>query len=119
MKSMKLSAEQRRRLEAIAGDMQEMLGSNVRADGRAKTFDELEDECVAVGDWLTSQVLQGRVAAQGVVDESPCCPDCQRPGERLPDDEVRILQTSRGEAAWSEAVWFCRPCRRSFFPSVG
>lgn len=116
---MDLSSEQRRRVEAILSELQEVLGSNVRADGRAKTFDELEDECVEVGDWLTSQVLQRRVATADVTHGSPCCPDCQRPGERLPDDEVRLLQTSRGEAAWSEAGWFCRPCRRSFFPSVG
>ena len=115
---MKLSLEERLRVESIVGELQEMLGSNVRDDGRAKTFDELEDECAAVGDWLTSQVLQRRVSMGGTTDESPCCPDCQRPGERLPDDEIRLLQTSRGEAAWSEAGWFCRPCRRSFFPSV-
>jgi hypothetical protein len=116
---MKLSLEQRRRVEAIVGELQDILGSNVRDDGRAKTFDELEDECTEVGDWLTSQVLERRVASRGTTDESPCCPDCQRPGDRLSDDEVRILQTSRGEAAWSEAAWFCRRCRRSFFPSVG
>lgn len=116
---MKLSSEQRRRVEAIVGELQEILGSNVRSDGGAKTFDELEDECVEIGDWLTSQVLQRRVATRGIAGEPPCCPGCQRPGERLPDDEVRIWQTSRGEAAWSEAGWFCRPCRRSFFPSVG
>ena len=116
---MKLSSEQRRQVESIVAELQEVLGSNVRADGRAKTFDELEDECAAVGDWVTSQVLQRRVATGSTTDESPCCPDCQQPGERLPDDEIRILQTSRGEAAWSEAGWFCRRCRRSFFPSIG
>ena len=35
------------------------------------------------------------------------------------DDEVHVLETSRGEVAWTEAAWFCRRCRRSFFPSVG
>jgi hypothetical protein len=116
---MELSLEQRRRVEAIVGELQEILGANVRADGGAKSFAELEDECVAAGDWLTSQVLQRRVGTRGIADGPPCCPHCRRPGERLPDDEVRILQTSRGEVAWSEAGWFCRPCRRSFFPSVG
>jgi hypothetical protein len=116
---MKLSAERRRQLEQIAAEVQEILGGPVAADGRAKTFDELEDECVEVGDWLTSQVLQKRLAARGMGEEAPCCPDCQHVGERLPDDEVHVLQTSRGEVAWTEAAWFCRRCRRSFFPSVG
>ena len=116
---MKLSAEQRCRVEALIDQLQDVFGSNVGSDGRAKTFDELEGECTEVGDWLTSQVLQRRVATRDPTDESPCCPDCQQPGERLPDDEIRLLQTSRGEAAWSEAAWFCRRCRRSFFPSLG
>jgi hypothetical protein len=116
---MDLSSERRRRMEAILGEMQEILGPNVRADGRAKTFDELEDECVEVGDWLTSQVLQRRAATADATDASACCPNCRQPGERLPDDEVRLLQTSRGEVGWSEANWYCRRCRRSFFPSVG
>ena len=115
---MKLSSEQRRRVEAILGELQDIFGTNVRDDGRAKTFDELEDECLNVGDWLTSKLLEQRVATGCTTDESPCCPDCQRGGERLPDNEVRILQTTRGEAAWSEAAWFCRRCRRSFFPSI-
>lgn len=55
---MKLSIEQRQRLEELSRELQEILGANVRAVGRAKTFEELEDECVEVGDWLTSQVLQ-------------------------------------------------------------
>lgn len=116
---MKLSSAPRRRVEAIVVELQEVFGSNVGAEGRAKTFEELEDECVEVGDWLTSQVLQRRVVTGGTTDEAPCCPDCQRPGARLPDDEIRLLQTSRGEVAWSEADGYCRRCRRSFFPAVG
>ncbi len=75
---MKLSSEQRRQVEAIVGELQEILGSNVRADGGAKTFDELEDECAKVGDWLTSQVLERRVAARGTTDPPSCSPDCQQ-----------------------------------------
>jgi hypothetical protein len=37
----------------------------------------------------------------------------------LPDDEVRVLQTDRGEVAWMEPTFECRHCRRSFFPSLG
>jgi hypothetical protein len=116
---MNLSAEQRRRAETLVDQMQDILGSNAWSDGRAKTFDELEGECLEVGDWLTSRALERRAAAPSATDEPACCPDCQQPGERLPDDEVRIVQASRGETAWTEAGWFCRRCRRSFFPSLG
>ena len=117
--AMNLSLEQQARLKQIAAEVQETLGGPLGVDGRAKTFDELEGECVEMGDWLTSQVLQARVAARSGAEDACSCPDCQRAVERLPDDEVRILQSSRGETAWNEAVWFCRRCRRSFFPSVG
>jgi hypothetical protein len=114
-----LSTEQRARLKQVAAEVQEILGGPLWADGQAKTFDELEGECVEVGDWLTSQVLQGRVGARTGAEDACCCPSCQQPGERLSEAEVRILQTTRGEAAWNEAAWFCRRCRRSFFPSIG
>ena len=68
---MKLSSAPRRRVEAIVVELQEVFGSNVGAEGRAKTFEELEDECVEVGDWLTSQVLQRRVVTGGTTDEAP------------------------------------------------
>lgn len=116
---MSLSIQQQARLKQVAAEVQEMLGGPLWADGRAKTFDELEGECVEAGDWLTSQMLQARVASRSGAEGSCYCPDCQEAGERLRDDEIRILQTSRGEAAWHEAAWFCRRCRRSFFPSVG
>ena len=116
---MELSLEQRNWLEQIAAEMQESLGSVVRADGHAKTFDELEDECVAMGDWLTAKILEKRMAGRPMGEDAPACPECQRPGERRVEDEVRLMQTTRGEVAWLEATWFCRRCRRSFFPSVG
>lgn len=117
---MKLSFEQQRRLEALAAEMAEVFfGGDRRDDGTPKTFEELEDECVGLGDLLTCGVLQRRVAAKEAAADTACCPDCARPGGRLPDDEVRLLQTSRGEVATREPVYYCRRCRRSFFPSVG
>jgi hypothetical protein len=120
MKMVQMTAERRRRLEVLAVEFQKILGPDRHQDGRAKTFDELEQECVAAGDWLTANALQRRVqAGREEAGEPACCPGCGRPGERLADAEVRIVQTTRGEVSWQEPDHFCRRCRRSFFPAVG
>jgi hypothetical protein len=116
---MSLSASNRERLKQIAAEVQEILGGCVHSDGRPMTFSELEDECIEAGDLLTAGVIEQRIAQREAPQEECCCPSCQRPGARLPDDEVRVLQTDRGDVAWMEPAFFCRHCRRSFFPSLG
>jgi hypothetical protein len=116
---MRLSASKRERLKQIGAEVQEILGGCVHPDGRPMTFSELEDECVEAGDPLTAGVIERRVAQREAPQDGCGCPRCQRPGTRLPEDEVRVLQTDRGEVAWMEPTFHCRDCRRSFFPSLG
>lgn len=115
---MNWSSEQLRRFEQVTAEMMEMFGDTRYGDGRAKTFEELEDECVAVGDALTRQLLQRRLVVPSGAHDGACCPNCQRPGERLPDDEPRIIDTTRGPVESLEPGFFCDDCRQSFFPSV-
>ena len=115
---MRLSASKRERLKRIAAEVQEILGGCVHPDGRPMTFSELEDECIEAGDLLTAGVLERRVTQRETPQSEGRCPSCQRAGSRLPDDEVRVLQTDRGEVGWMEPAFYCRWCRRSFFPSL-
>lgn len=116
---MSLSANKRERLKQIAAEVQEILGGCVHPDRRPMTFSELEDDCIEAGDLLTARVIERRVAQREIPLSGGCCPNCQRLGRRLPEDEVRLLQTDRGEVAWMEPAFECRHCRRSFFPSLG
>jgi hypothetical protein len=116
---MSLSSNTKERLKQIAAEMQEILGGCVHPNGRPMTFSELEEECLEAGDLLTAGVIERRVAQRETPQDGGCCPSCQRPGTRLLDDEVRVLQTDRGEVAWTEPAFFCDRCRRSFFPSLG
>ena len=109
----------RERLKQIAAEVREILGGCQHPDGRPMTFSELEDECIEAGDLLTAGVIEGRVAQGKSPEDDCCCPTCQRPGIRLPEDEARVLQTDRGEVTWMEPAFYCRNCRRSFFPSLG
>ena len=116
---MTLSAEKRRRLQELAAEAQKIVGDCLHTDGRPLTFAELEDECIEAGDLLTSVMLQQRVEQRTPPEQPPTCPSCDRPGERQHDDEPRLLQTDRGEVQWNEPAYYCRYCRRSFFPSLG
>ena len=116
---MSLSASKRERLKQIAEEVQEILGGCVDSEGRPMTFSEIEDECIEAGDLLTTCVIERRVTERKTPEETACCPTCQREGTPLPDDEARVLQTDRGEVAWMEPAYYCRHCRRSFFPSFG
>ena len=115
---MGLSSSQRRRLQEIATEVKEIVGGCLHPDGRPMTFAELEDECIEAGDLLTAAVLQGRVAERSGPEEAACCPACHRQGEQQ-DHEPRVVQSDRGEVSWLEPSFYCRHCRRSFFPSHG
>ena len=115
---MGLSASQRRRLQELSREMRQIVGGCLHREGRPMTFAELEDECIEAGDLLSSLLLQERIAERHGPEEAPCCPTCDRPGESCPD-EPRVLQTDRGDVSWLEPSYYCRYCRRSFFPSLG
>ena len=51
---MDLSAEKQRRLQELVGEAREILGGCLHPDGRPKTFAELEEECIQVGDRFTA-----------------------------------------------------------------
>ena len=116
---MGLSTEQRERLRDIVAEVHEVVGGCLHEDGTPLTFAELEEECIEAGDFLTAAVLQQRVRQREAAEDVPGCPTCDRPGDACADEEVRVLQTDRGEVSWLEPTYYCRHCRRSFFPSLG
>ncbi len=115
---MKLSAKKRARLEELAREAAEIVGGCLHSDGTPMTFEELEDQCVEAGDLVTTTMLVNQVRNRERPVTAPCCPTCNRAGTPLAEDEVRVLQTDRGEVSWMEPTFHCRPCRRNFFPSL-
>jgi hypothetical protein len=116
---MALSTEDRKRLRELGGEIRKILGGAVRDDGTSKTFDELERDSIEVSDLIGSTMLEANVR-DGEQPPGTCrCPKCDRLCPRQEEAEPRVLQTDRGEVSWLEAEFFCRRCRRSFFPSDG
>lgn len=116
---MGLSASDRERLRELGGEIRKILGGARRGDGTAKTFDELEQDSIEIADVIGSAMLEANVRDVEEPPDSCLCPKCNRPAPRKDEGDPRILQTDRGEVSWLEPEYFCRKCRRSFFPSDG
>ena len=114
---MGLSAADRSRVRELAAELKDLVGGSRHADGRAKTFDELEEESIEVSDLLCEAMLGSLVDDTDEPSGTCRCPKCDRVCPRRHDDEPRVVEADRGTVTWNEAEYFCRRCRRSFFPS--
>jgi hypothetical protein len=76
----------------------------------------LEDAAMAVGDQIAREIL--RVRYEACPEEQAACPGCGKPGLKK-GHRKRRLATRRGEVEFDEPEFYCKKCRRSFFPSVG
>ena len=114
---MGLSTKERKKVNELAAELAKILGGSKSSDGKAKTFAQLEDECIEATDLLSTAVLQLRVEDAPTAEKSNACPSCGRACSRNFADEPRVLQTDRGEVTWLEPAYDCPDCRRSFFPS--
>ncbi|MEM6692101.1 MAG: hypothetical protein AAF664_21915 [Planctomycetota bacterium] len=117
---MALSSDDRKRAKELARELVKITGGRFKSDGKSKTFAEIEDEAIEVGDLITSLAIN-EAAEQAPDAPTRCrCPECgavsqQRGGD---DDEPVILQTDRGDVDFVAEGYYCRRCRRSFFPSA-
>ena len=120
---MNLSQLQRGRLQELAREAQEILSASPQPGDQPMTFAELEEVSIEAGDIMTAVMMQAEIETRSLVKESganepPCCPTCEQVGELQAEQEARVLQTDRGEVTWLESTYYCRRCRRSFFPDV-
>jgi hypothetical protein len=109
-------------LEGVAKSLVDRLYGD-QGPAWGTTLSAIEDTIKAVRQVLSEKMLDEALQRQAnTVAERPadfqCCPKCGKEVERDPDrDDFRIHQTDVGEAEWREPATYCRPCRRSFFPS--
>jgi len=87
----------------------------------ANTLDELEALACRMGDELARGACQGELRERGETwrGRPADCPDC---GERCsgPKElEEKELDGLRGKLAYPQPRYYCRRCRRHFFPDGG
>jgi len=87
----------------------------------AGTLVDLEELTCRIGDEFSRQLCEGELAKrarQAAGAEQCVCPECGSPCARGQPEPV-VLQGLRGEVAFNQPSYYCRRCRRSFFPSGG
>jgi hypothetical protein len=99
-------------VESLALEHQQELAA-------AGTLVDLEELTCQIGDEFARQLCESELTsrARQAADVEQCeCPDC---GSLCPrgQPEPVVLQGLRGEVGFNQPSYFCRRCRRSFFPS--
>lgn len=117
---MAVSPEDRARAKTLAKELVKITGGRFKDDGTSKTFDELEIEASLIGDLVTSMAINQAAEELPEDEKYVRCPKCKAaPRKHDPDDdEAMVIQTARGDVQWITEGYYCRRCRRSFFPSA-
>jgi len=103
-------------IKAIAQELrQEVYGASGTPTWGTK-FTEIEDLGVEIGDLLAREVISQSLEDQARSVTGPTT--VAGPDGETGEVEVRIVQTRRGEVAWSESKGYDKPSRKAFFPSV-
>jgi hypothetical protein len=106
----RLEAKLKAMIEGLAREHQQELAE-------AGTLVDLEELTCRIGDMVTRELTQREVTrrAEALDVEEALCPTC---GGLCPrgEPEPVVLDGLRGELAYRQPSYFCRRCRRSFFP---
>lgn len=117
---MTISLKDRARVKELAAEIHQIMGRDQDSRGRPKTFDEIESEAIELSDLLAAELIEQAVDVETEPPEACRCPSCNSVGKLLDQElEPIVLETDRGEVDWMTAKYFCRRCRRAFFPSAG
>ena len=117
---MAISSELRGRIQELAGDLRrEFYGGRGAPISGTILFSELEEDACQLGDAIACELMQQVLQEQADEDhpETTCaCSVCGRYG-KLDEVQPRVVQTRRGKVKWPEPRYFCKYCRKAFFPS--
>ena len=110
----RIRARVREMVEGLAREYQKELAA-------AGTLLDLEELTAEIGDEFGRQLCENELldrARRASIAGHGECPEC---GSLCPrgEPEPTVLQGLRGQLSFSQPSYFCRRCRRSFFPSGG
>ena len=105
----------------ICGMALELAREHQQELAQAGTFVDLEELACQIGDELAREFCQqvlNQQAKEAAKEETAVCPDCGSDCPAGPPEPV-VLDGLRGELTYNQPSYFCRRCRRSFFPDGG
>jgi len=117
---MAISKELQGRIQELARDLRrEFYGGRGAPVSGTILFEELEEDACQLGDAIACELMQQVLQAQADEDHPEAISECSVCGRNGKLDEVqrRVVQTRRGKVKWPEPRYFCKHCRKAFFPS--
>jgi hypothetical protein len=117
---MAVSREIQQQIEEVARQVrQKFYGGRGAPQSGTILFEKLENDAAELGDAMAREIMQQVLETQAEDDHPKAiceCSVCRRDG-KLDDVQVRVVQTRRGQVRWPEPRYFCKHCRKAFFPS--
>lgn len=109
-----MDSELKSRISGIVEVLARQEQQRLKAAG---TLIELEELVCEIGDEVTRQLLSDELVdrANSADGQPQSCPTCDCPCQ-VATSRQRNLLSSRGEIHYHEPAYYCRYCRRSFFP---
>lgn len=117
---MAINSDLHDRIKQVAAELRRDLWGEKGCPEWGAKFTQIEDECCEVGDALVRELMgQGLEEQAEVVEEGPV--DCGVCGRHAVEDDLepKIITTRRGDVVWRERKYYCKRCRKAFFPSGG
>lgn len=102
----------------ISGMVRQLASEEHARLRAAGTMVDLEELVCEIGDEFARQLMSQEMAsrANDTAEQETCpCPDCGG-ASRQKEAKARQLAGLRGEVRYYEPTFYCRVCRRSFFP---
>lgn len=120
---MAITGDLRERIREHAAQLQQEIYGERGGPGLVeKRFVDLESEATQLGDAIACELLGGVLQAQAdqTAEASPGQCECSVCGREAARDDIqsRVVQARRGKVTWREPRYFCKHCRKAFFPSV-
>lgn len=117
---MKTSDELKAEIAKLSRELAERQLEELSLEDRyGSLFEAAEVQAAEIGDEISRKVMvhHAHLANDQHPPDADCaCPQCERPGE-LKRIRKRMLQTIRGQIKIPEPEYYCKKCRRSFFPT--
>jgi hypothetical protein len=106
------------RIKAMAEELRREMHGPRGAPRWGTKFTEIENTACDIADALARELMSQQLQEQEQ-EETGGPVECAVCGRHAGEDDLqpRLVTTRRGDVSWRERRYYCKHCRRAFFPS--